>query len=125
MPKPRTVLSVIACILIAGPALGATASYDGAYSGKRYLTNGATPACARQESVSVIITGSTLKFTSSEFRDRPMRFTPRPNGSFAGAFDDADHVVDVRGEATGTAINADVLDYGTGCEHHCHREKNR
>ena len=80
----------------------------------------------RQESVSVIITGSTLKFTNSEWRDLPMRFSPRPDGSFGGSVEDpGGHVVNVRGEATGTAIDADVSNYGTGCAHHWHLEKNR
>ena len=126
MPKPRTMLSVMACIVIAGPALGATNSYDGTYSGERSVTTGATPYCAGRESVTVVITGSTLKFTNSEWRDLSMRFNPQPDGSFGGALEDpGGHVVDVRGEATGTAIDADVLNYGTGCGHHWHLEKNR
>jgi hypothetical protein len=116
----------MACIVIAGPTLGATNSYDGTYSGERSLTNGVTPFCVGQESVTVIITGSTLKFTNSEWRDLPMRFDPRPDGSFGGAFEDpSGHVVDVRGEATGPAIDANVFNYGNGCEHHWHLEKNR
>ena len=126
MPKPRTILSVMACIVIAGPALGATNSYDGTYSGERSLTTGETPYCAGRESVSVVITGSTLKFTNSEWRDLSMRFNPRADGSFGGALEDpGGHVVDVRGEATGTAIDADVLNDGTGCGHHWHLEKSR
>ena len=124
MPKPRTMLSVMACIVVAGPALGATNSYDGTYSGERSVTTGATPYCAGRESVSVVITGSTLKFTNSEWRDLPMRFDPRPDGSFDGAFEDpSGHVVAVRGEATGTALDADVRNYGSGCEHHWHLTK--
>jgi hypothetical protein len=116
----------MACIVIAGPALGATVSYDGAYSGERSLTNGETTSCAGQESVTVIVTSSTLKFTNSEWRDLPMRFDPAPDGSFGGSFEDpSGHVVDVRGDATGTAIDADVSNWGTGCEHHWHLEKNR
>jgi hypothetical protein len=116
---------VMACIVIAGPALGAANSYDGTYSGERILTNGATPYCVGPESVTVSITGSTLKFTNSEWRGLPMRFTPRPDGSFGGAFEDpSGHVVNVRGEATGTALDADVRNYGSGCEHHWHLEKN-
>jgi hypothetical protein len=124
MSKSRTAFPVMAFIVIAGPALGATNSYDGTYSGERSLTNGVAPFCARQESVTVIITGSTLKFTNSEWRDVPMRFTPRPDGAFGGSFEDpGGHVVDVSGEATGTAIDADVLNYGNGCGHHWHLEK--
>jgi hypothetical protein len=124
MPKSRTVLSVIACIVIAGPALGAADSYDGTYSGQRFPTSDAS--CAGQESVTVVITGSTLKFTNSQWRDMPIRFNPGPDGSFGGAFEDpSGDVVDVRGKATGTAIDADVFNYGTGCEHHWHLDKNR
>jgi hypothetical protein len=84
------------------------------------------PSCAGRESVTVIITGSTLKFTNSEWRDLPLRFDPKPDGSFGGALEDpGGHVVDVRGEVTGTAIDADVLNYGNGCEHHWHLDKNR
>ena len=119
------VLAAMVGIVMAAPALGATNPYDGAYSGERVLTNGATPFCAGQESVTVSITGSTLKFTNSEWRDLPMRFTPRPDGSFGGGFEDpSGHVVNVRGEATGTALDADVLNYGSGCEHHRHLTKN-
>jgi len=54
-----------------------------------------------------------------------MRFDPRPDGSFGGALEDpGGHVVDIRGEATGTVIEADVLNYGNGCKHHWHLEKN-
>ena len=126
MPKPRTMLSVMACIVIACPTLGATNSYDGTYSGERSVTTGAAPYCAERESVSVIITGSTLKFTNSEWRDLLIRFNLQADGSFGGALEDpAGHVVDVQGEATGTAIDADVLNYGTGCGHHWHLEKSR
>jgi hypothetical protein len=124
MPRSRTMLPVMACIIIAGLTLGASNSYDGTYAGKRSLTDGNTPFCAGQENVTVTITGSTLKFTNSEWRDMPMRFNPRPNGAFGGSFEDpGGHVVDVSGEATGTAIDADVLNYGNGCGHHWHLEK--
>jgi hypothetical protein len=125
MPKQRTVLSVIACIVIAGPALGATIPYDGAYAGERSLTSGDTRSCGGQESVTVTITGNTLKLTSNEWRDLPMRFDPRPDGSFGGAFEDpSGYLVNVRGEATGTAIDVDFVKFGSGCEVHWHLEKN-
>jgi hypothetical protein len=108
----------------AEPSVTAAETFDGAYSGEQSLTNGATPFCAGQESVTVVITGSTVKFTNSEWRDLPMRFDPRPDGSFGGAFEDpSGHVVDVRGEATGTALDADVLNYDSGCGHHWHLMK--
>jgi len=114
----------MACIATAGPALGATISYDGTYSGRRSPTIAGTPSCAGQESVTVIITGSTLKFTNSEWRDIPFKFNPEPDGSFSGVLEDpAGHVVGIRGEATGTAIDVDVFNYGKGCEHHWHLEK--
>jgi hypothetical protein len=127
MPRSRTVLALIACIVMAGPAaLGATISYDGTYSGERSPTIAGTPSCAGQESVTVIITGSTLKFTNSEWRDIPFKFNPGPDGSFSGVLDDpAGHVVGIRGEATGTAIDVDVFNYGKGCDHHWHLEKAR
>jgi hypothetical protein len=40
MPKSRTVLSVMACCVIAGPTLGAPNAYDGAYWGERSTING-------------------------------------------------------------------------------------
>jgi hypothetical protein len=124
MLKWRTVIPVTACtVVIAGFAL-ATNSYDGTYAGERSPINGNTSFCAGQESVTVIIIGRTLKFTNSEWRDIPMRFTPRPNGAFGGSLEDpSGHVVNVSGQATGTAIDADVLNYGTGCGHRWHLEK--
>jgi hypothetical protein len=113
----------MACLAITGPALGAAISYDGTYSGERTLTNGTTPFYVGQDSVTIIIAGSTLKFTGGEFRERPMRFTPNQNGSFAGSFDYGGHVVDAWGKATGTTVDLDVLDYSNGCEHHWHVER--
>jgi hypothetical protein len=114
----------MACIATAGPALGATISYDGTYSGERSPTIAGTPSCAGQESVTVIVTGSALKFTNSEWRDIPFKFNPEPDGSFSGVLDDpAGHVVGIRGKATGTAIDVDVFNYGKGCEHQWHLEK--
>jgi len=106
-------------------AAAATNAYDGAYSGERSPTAGGTH-CAGLEPVAVSIAGSTLKFTNSEWRDLLIRFNLQADGSFGGALEDpAGHVVDVQGEATGTAIDADVLNYGTGCGHHWHLEKTR
>jgi hypothetical protein len=67
-----------------------------------------------------------VKFTSSDWRDVPMRFDPRPDGSFGGSFEvPGGNDEEVRGEATGTAIDADFRNYGNGCGHHWHLEKNR
>jgi hypothetical protein len=69
MPKSRTVLSVIACLVVAGPALGAAVSYDGTYSGERSPTNGVTSVCAGQGSVTV--TNETLTWDHRKsFHDR-------------------------------------------------------
>jgi hypothetical protein len=126
MPKPRTMLLVMAGIVMAGPALAATNSYDGTYSGERSLMSGESRFCAGQERVSVSITGGTLKLTNSEWRDLPIRFTPSPDGSFGGTLESPGRaVVAVRGVATGTVIDADVLNYGNGCGHHWHLEKTR
>ena len=127
MPKLRTVLSVMVCSVIAGPTLGAPKSYDGAYSGERALfwTNGETQSCVAQGNVTVTIAGSTLKFTTSDWRNVRIRFAPRSDGSFWGSLEDpTGHVVDVRGEATGTALDADVFNYRTGCAYHWHLNKN-
>jgi hypothetical protein len=114
----------MACIVIAGPALGATNSYDGTYFGEQSLTNGAAPLCAGRESVTVIINGSRLKFISRELRDFPMRFDPRRDGSFAATIEDpGGYPLQVRGIATETAIDLDLFNYGNGCEHHWHLEK--
>ena len=51
---------------------------------------------------------------------------PGPDGSFGGAVEDpGGHVVNVRGVATPSTIDADVLNYGNGCAHHWFLEKNR
>jgi len=126
VPRPLTAAALMARRLAAVGiimAAAATNAYDGAYSGERSPTAGGTH-CAGLEPVAVSIAGSTLKFTNSEWRDLPMRFDPRPDGSFDGAFEDpSGHVVAVRGEATGTALDADVRNYGSGCEHHWHLTK--
>jgi hypothetical protein len=125
MPKSRTALS-LTWIVIAGAALAATNSYDGTYSGEQSLTAGEPRACARDESVTVIITGSTLKITNGELRGFPMKFEPRPDGSFAGSFQAPSGILaEMRGAVTGTAIDADVSNYGNGCGYHMHVEKNR
>ena len=44
---------------------------------------------------------------------------------FAGAFEPkSGHLVEIRGEATGTAIDADVSNYGNGCGYRTHLDKN-
>jgi hypothetical protein len=119
-------LSVMAWYVMVIPAFGATESYDGTYSGERSPINGATPFCVGRENVTVVIAGSTLKFTNREWQGISMGFNPGSDGSFGGAVEDpGGHVVDVRGVATPSTMDASVLNYGNGCAYHWFLEKNR
>jgi len=124
MPKARYLLLATFCFAAGLPELAAANSYDGAYSGKRNLTKGTTPPCVQQEGVTVTITGSILKFTNSELREFALHFEPQSDGKFATTYEDrGGDVVDVRGHANGTVIDADVVNYGNRCEHHWHLER--
>ena len=71
--------------LVAGSALSAepTHKYDGVYTGKKSLTKG-TPSktCPAEDDVSVTITGETLAWTDSAYKNFTQSFDPGPDGSF-------------------------------------------
>jgi hypothetical protein len=125
MSKSHVALSVTACFVIAAPAAtGADNSYDGAYSGERRLTKGAGPSCIKEENVTAVASGATLKFTNSQLKDYVISFKPRSDGSFEMTHEDmGGDVVDIHGHVTLTAIDADVVDYSSRCEHHWHLTK--
>jgi hypothetical protein len=105
MFKSRHALSVLACMVIAGSAFGSDNSYNGVYLGNRTLTKGDAPLCGSQEIATVAVSGNTLKFTDSEYRNLMLRFDPAPDGSFITAYKGAHGaVVDVWGMATGKAL---------------------
>lgn len=113
----------LAVFCIAGPAIGAGASFDGEYTGKRVLTKGPADACVAEENVSVIIENAALALA---YRGWPAAggyiayatgFDPRPDGTFDIGHDDLPgSVVKIHGRVAGGVLNADVND--PPCEHH-------
>lgn len=126
MFKSRHALAATTCMVVASPAFGSDNSYNGVYLGNRTLIKGDAPSCVSQEIVTVAISGAMLKFTDREYHSLMLRFDPARDGAFTTAYEGAHGaVVDVRGLATGMALEADVRNYGSGCEYHCRLEKQR
>jgi hypothetical protein len=69
------VVSSVACLAIATPAVEAGDSFDGNYTGKRILTNVPADDCPAEENVSVTINGNVLTFADSALQITPLAFT--------------------------------------------------
>ena len=98
--------------LVAGLALAAEHTFDGAYTGKRVLTKGsASPTCPAEGDVSVTIHGETLRFTNGLLKDFTEPFYPSFDGSFGQTYADAGGaVVHYHGRIVEDIIEADVDD---------------
>jgi hypothetical protein len=125
IPKRRIIhlgMCSLAFLAVAGPAVAAGDSFDGAYTGKRVLTKGPPEQCPAEESVSVAINGGVLTFTNTALQNYAMGFDPQPDGTFTETHVDAGgRIVEIRGRITGGVINADVTN--PPCEHHWRVEK--
>jgi hypothetical protein len=116
------VISGVICLVVAGPAVRAEGTFDGAYTGKRLLTKGPVPPCLVEEDVSVTIHGGTLTFTDSQLQNFVIGFDPRPDGSFSQISAGIEgSVVAIRGRIIGDALEADVAN--DTCTHHWHLGK--
>ena len=112
------------CLAVAGsPALGAEHTFDGDYSGKRVLTEGANdPSCPGEDVVSVTIHGEVATFTNSNLKKFVIGFFVRRDGSFDQIDTDVDgDTVHVLGRIVGDIIEADVNN--PPCEYHWHLKK--
>jgi hypothetical protein len=107
-------------LAVAEPALTAENAFDGAYTGKRVLTKGSSPACPSEESVSATIHGGVLTFTNSALRNYSIGFDPHPDGSFS-EISTAGASVLIQGRIVGNVLDADVAN--GPCEHHWHLTK--
>ena len=109
--------------LVAGLALAAEHTFDGAYTGKRVLTKGsANQTCPAEEDVSVTLHGETLSFANGVLKGVIQAFYPSADGSFGQTYTDAGGaVVHYRGRVTGDVIEADVSN--PPCEHHWYLKK--
>jgi len=118
------------CLGIAGsPALGAEHTFDGVYSGKRVLTNGAASStCPAEGKVSITIHGETLTFTDRVVKQFTEPFYPGRDGSFGETYTSVGgDTVDYHGRIVGDIIDVDVSNYAIApCEYHWHlKKKNR
>jgi hypothetical protein len=110
------------CLAATGPILGAEATFNGVYSGRRVLTKGSDPTCPSEENVSVTIKGDELMFTNSALQDFGIGFDPNPDGSFRETYVDIGGAyVDIRGRIVDDLLDADVTN--GSCEHHWHLKK--
>ena len=129
MDKPERHLAVSAicgmiCLAVAGSALGAGTSFDGAYTGKRVLTKDTGgPGCPAADEVSVTVHGKMLTVTISEHQTFVISFNPHQDGSFLEIYVDPsdDDTVTVEGRIAGGSLDADVIN--PPCEHHWHLKK--
>ena len=110
--------------LVAGSALSAEPEhkYDGVYTGKRSLTKGSASAtCPAEDDVSVTITGETLAWTDSAYKNFTQAFYPGPDGSFGVTTDAGGTVFHYHGRIIGDVIEADTEN--RDCEYHWHLKK--
>jgi hypothetical protein len=124
-PERRLMLSLMfgTICLVAGSALSAkpTHKYDGIYTGKKSLTKG-TPSktCPAEDDVSVTITGETLAWTDSAYKNYTQPFYPGPDGSF-GETHTGGNVFHYHGRIVGDVIDGDTDN--PDCEYHWHLKK--
>jgi hypothetical protein len=127
MDKPERHLAVSAicgmiCLAVAGSALGAGTSFDGAYTGKRVLTKGSGPECPAEDDVSVTIRGEALTFTNSALKNFLIAFNPHQDGSFSQVYVDVGgDAVTIQGRIASGVLDADVAN--APCEYHWHLKK--
>jgi len=126
-PERRLMLSLIfgMMCLVAGSALSAepTHKYDGVYTGKKSLTKGtASTTCPAEADVSVTITGETLAWTDSAYKNFTQAFDPAPDGSFGETHIDAGgNVFHYHGRIVGEVIDADTDN--PDCDYHWHLKR--
>jgi hypothetical protein len=114
----------LAVLGIAAPVALADASFDGNYTGKRWVTNrGPADICPAEDNVSVTIQGDVLTFTNSAVQNYPIGgFDPGPDGKFDETHVDiGGDVVDIQGRIAGGVLEADVNN--PPCEYHWRLEK--
>jgi hypothetical protein len=107
-------------LAVAETTLSAENAFNGAYTGKRVLTKGSSPACPSEESVSATIHDGVLTFTNSALRNYSIGFDPHPDGSF-NEISTAGASVFIQGRIVGNVLDADVTN--GPCEHHWHLTK--
>jgi hypothetical protein len=127
-PEHRRALLAISVAMVsvalARPASAAGSTFNGAYTGKRWLTKGPT-WCQREDAVSVTINERAMTASTSALKNFVIGFDPQPNGSFEKTYDDIGGSALIKGRITGGSIDADVTNYGTNCIYHWHLTKQR
>jgi hypothetical protein len=114
----------LACLVLGAPVALANASYDGVYTGKRWVTNGPADICPTEDNVSVTIHGDTLTFTNSAVKNYAINFdfALKPDGTFDETHVDVGgNLVEIQGRIAGGVLEGDVNN--PPCEHHWRLEK--
>jgi hypothetical protein len=116
-------LCVLVCVAVLGSSPRAEGQYDGTYTGKRVLIEGAAANdCPAEDNVTVTIKGMLLKFTNSELAYE-MTLEPAADGSFHQTTVSGGTTVNIQGRITQDTLDADVVNFGNRCKHHWHLTK--
>lgn len=114
------------CLAVAGPALRAENTFDGAYTGKRVRVQASDSKCTTsdpvEDNVSITIKGEELTFSNSKLTNYAMGFNPHPDGSFSDVHVEVGgSFVEIQGHIAGEVFDADVTD--GSCGYHWHLTK--